>query len=255
MAPSTSIMRLTLSTMPADAALSDEVWLVRPHGDIGSGPQARITFVDGTSLVCPASQELDVLQDAGFARFRAVPASELASGDEVVLIVSEHQARFSEQMLRCLDEGVLHRLVEQRRQWLSIAAALRGKRTTADVHRGLQKRGVQVDYQTVRGWLQLPLDGGDGSVPQSWTAFKALADELECALPESMLRGYFNGIRRLRVEHRIKGRALVRIIRATATRRRLDIDILYKIEQEWGMNVRDLIEGARLCIVDDVCIL
>lgn len=255
MATDAGIIRVSLDTLSADTALPDDMGLMQRTGETENGPQAHITFIDGTSITCLASQELDVLQDSGVTRFRPVPASDLVPGDEVVLIVSEHQARFSEHMLRCLDEGVLHGLVEQRRQWLSIAAALRGKRTAAGIHRGLQKRGVTVDYQTVRGWLRLPDEGDDGSVPRSWAVFQELAAELQYALPDVILRGYFDAIRRLRVEHRKKGRALVRIIRATATHRRLDIETLYKIEQEWGMTVRDLVEGARLCIVDDVCIM
>ncbi len=66
-----------------------------------------------------------------------------------------------------------------------------------------------------------------------------------------MLLDLFSGIHSWRVNHRKFGRELARAVRA-ACLGRLDAISLRRIERDWGMNARNLVEGARVATVDEV---
>jgi len=221
----------------------------------GAGPAERmlITFTDGTSLACPAHQSLDVLRGDGVPGLRGVEARALCPGDDVVVVVHETQARFSDALLRIQDRGPLRDAASKRRQWLTLVALAKEdrRRTYKSIHVGLQARGIRVDYHTVRGWIPSPAAVDGGAVPKAWDAFKALADELGLPLPEEMLRSHYRAVRVLRTRHRQAGRDLVRLMRHAAMGR-LDAATLHNVETQWGMGTRDLLEGTRLRTVDDV---
>jgi hypothetical protein len=71
------------------------------------------------------------------------------------------------------------------------------------------------------------------------------------ALPAEILADWFAGIKNLRINHRRIGRELVRAIRG-AYFGRLDPITVAKMEREWGVETKVLLEAARVAIVDDV---
>src|SRR5262249_51219779 len=117
------------------------------------------------------------------------------------------------------------------------------------IHRELAAAAVKVDYQTVRAWTSPSQD--DDRVPARWEHFRALAKAVGLDLPEVALRTLFDSIRRLRIMHRTAGRKLVRKMRA-ARAGRLDPISLHRIEETFGIGVRELIEATRLAVIDDI---
>ena len=91
----------------------------------------------------------------------------------------------------------------------------------------------------------------DQTTPQRWQHFKAFAEELGMTLPEAYLAELFQAIRQLRTRHRLAGRNLVRAMRG-AYLGRLDSTTLARIEREWGLDARKLIQSTRLAEVDSV---
>ena len=207
-----------------------------------------ITFLDGESLVVDASRRFDRV-DTAVGRSRAVPASDLEIGDEVVL--TDDASVFAEKLIESMDKDVLASEARKREMWVrtvEIVAQSTGV-SIAAVHRRLEDVGVHIDYQSVRAWLR-PGEQDD-RVPARREHFKKLAEVLGLAMTEEELLGCFEAIRVLRVRHRKAGRDLVRMMRAARTGR-LDPGSLRRVERLFGVGVRDLIEATRLAVVDDV---
>jgi hypothetical protein len=173
-----------------------------------------ILFVDGTQLEVPRSARLEIVDRQGTVRLRTVLASDLQPGDELVIVADDGRSLFSEYLIKMLDDGRLRPLVEKRESWFTFLRAI--KSTTHPnlraVHRKLAQRGIQASYQTVRSWARLT-SNAERTTPQSWRHFKAFAEELGITLPEPYLLELFNGIRQLRMRHRLAGRNLIRAMR------------------------------------------
>jgi hypothetical protein len=88
-------------------------------------------------------------------------------------------------------------------------------------------------------------------VPEHEGVFLAFAESLELVLPSATLKDWFAGIKRLRTRHRHAGRELAKAIRG-AYLGRLDAVTIARMEQEWGVQAKELLEAARVAVVDDV---
>ena len=107
-----------------------------------------------------------------------------------------------------------------------------------------------MDLTTIRTWL--PSDTSDDcGVPESEAVFLAFATALEITLPVDTLRQWYLGIKRLRIHHRVIGRELGKAIRG-AYLGRLDAVTIARMEREWGVQAKELLEAARVAVVDDV---
>jgi hypothetical protein len=118
-----------------------------------------------------------------------------------------------------------------------------------DIYRQLLALDVNVDYQTVRAWTTPSLE--DDRVPAKWEYFQKLADVIGCGIPESELRRLYDAIRLLRVWHRKTGRDIVRMMRAARTGS-LDPTGLRRVEERFGVSVRELVEATRIVEIDDI---
>lgn len=210
-----------------------------------------ITFVDGTSLLCGSDRRFDVLDESA-AVLRPATANELCVGDAVILLEQDSQALLSDQLMRILDEGELRADFQRRREWLLLVAGVSTihKRSIRSISEGLRARGVTVSTPTIRTWVPHVDRIEEGMVPRSWKHFSALADELGIQLPSDVLRSYFDAIRRWRTLHRVQGRRLVRIMRYAALGM-LDAWTMAQIEDIWGWRARDMVQGARVCVVEE----
>lgn len=218
--------------------------------------QILICFTDGTSMTCDIEQRFDLLDREHGSTLGQASAGDLQPGDEVLVIEHDTHAVFSERLMRLLDETVLRAESAKRREWLAIAAssAQVQKRSAKSLQAGLRARGVYVDYATVRSWVPKLDDVAQGLVPNQWTSFKALADELNLVFTEDVLRAYYLAVRRWRVLHRSAGRTLVRLMRH-AVLGQLDAATLHEVEELWGLDARDLLRATRIRIVDEVVAL
>ena len=215
--------------------------------------QVLICFTDGTSMTCDIQQHFDLLDRGHGSTLCQVSAGDLQQGDEVIVIEQDTHTVFSVRLMRLLDETVLRAECAKRREWLAIAAssAQVQKRSVKSIQAGLRTRGVHVDYATVRSWVPKPDRVAQALVPNQWTSFKALADELNLVFPEEVLRVYHRAVRRWRVLHRSAGRTLVRLMRH-AVLGQLDAATLHEVEELWGLDARGLLQATRIRIVDEV---
>src|SRR5262249_39476008 len=102
----------------------------------------------------------------------------------------------------------------------------------------------------IRTWLP-PDSSEECGVPDREIVFLAFARALEMSIPAEILVDWFAAINRLRINHRRIGRELVRAIRG-AYLDRLDPVTVAKMEHEWGVEAKVLLEAARVTIVDDI---
>jgi hypothetical protein len=102
----------------------------------------------------------------------------------------------------------------------------------------------------VNSWLPSTAED-DCGIPDTLPVFLAFASALCIALPHDTLKQWFADIHRLRVDHRKIGRQLARAIRG-AYLSRLDPVTVARMEREWGLQAKILLEAARVAIVDDV---
>ena len=210
-----------------------------------------VTFADGSAIETSKNARFEVLREAG-KRLKTLKATELESGDQVVVLLEDSRTLFSEQLLAALDNGPLADQAQKRATWLSVVQSVYLSRGTSvqSIARSMQEQGQSVDVTTVRTWLKA--DGTEeASIPDRLDRFQSFAAALGIALPPEVLLDLYTGIQNCRVNHRKFGRALVRAVRA-ACLGRLDAPTLRKIESEWGLNARELVEGARVAIVDEV---
>lgn len=228
-------------------AFSDESISDRP-----SSPQhALIIFTDGTSLEVGLQARFEVMREAG-KRLKRLQARLLEPGDQVVVLREDSHSLFSDKLLATLDQGPLARQAEKRVTWFSVVKSVlgSGKRAASNIAQTMTEAGQAVDVTTVRPWLRLDEDE-EASVPDRPDRFLAFATALGITLDREVLLDLFSGIHSWRVNHRKFGRELARAVRA-ACLGRLDAISLRRIERDWGMNARNLVEGARVATVDEV---
>jgi len=154
--------------------------------------------------------------------------------------------------MQALDRGPLKSVAEKRSAWLTILRTIIGHKrpNLRAVHRTLKARGVEVNYQTVLSWTR-PDATGEHHTPRQWQHFKAFAEVLDISLSEDLLFDYYKAIHTWRTLHRLAGRQLVRAMRS-AYLGRLDATTLARIEREWGLGARELIQSTRLFEIDAV---
>jgi hypothetical protein len=258
MAPGETVTKaVPLTPHISDLTITTSPSIIRPSSSTEdtNQPQLLLTFTDGTSFVCSPEFRFDVL-DGRAGHLRQLPAAELTSGDEVIVVLEETQGLFSERLMQLLDTSALKAEAAKRLEWLLLvgSCALAHKRSTRSIHAGLQARGIEVDYATVRSWVPKPEAPAQGMTPGSWKHFQALAEELQILLPAEDLRRYYQAIRTWRITHRSNGRTLVRLMRY-AVFGQLDASTLDLVARQWGFDTRELLQGTRLLTIDDIVAL
>ncbi len=212
--------------------------------------EVAILLTDGTRLDVRKNARFEVL-GSSVSRLRSVPANELRSGDEVVLLREDSRASFSEKLLATIDIGSLANEAQQRFTWLNIARSIyeQQKPNLRRITERMAETGHPVDYATVRSWLGLSEE--DAAIPERADRFLAFARIIGISLPEDTLVEMYSAIRRLRINHRRIGRELARVIRGVRLGK-LGAPTLARIEREWGFSARELLESARVGTVDEV---
>jgi hypothetical protein len=208
-----------------------------------------ILLSDGTRLDVHENARFEVL-NASARRLKTVSARELNRGDEIIILADSH-ALFSDRLLNVLDTGQLAAAAEARRTWLEVVRAVfdARRRRVADIARTMQEDGFEVKAFNVRSWLRR--DPQNTLVPDRLDKFLSFARALGVSLPEEVLPQLYAEILRLRHAHRRCGRYLARAIRG-AYSGRLDAPTLARIERDWGMSCRQLMEAAEQVTVEDV---
>lgn len=210
-----------------------------------------ILLADGTRLDVPETARFEVA-NAAVLKLRTVRAKELRSGDEILLLNDQSRAQFSDRLLTVVDEGPLASVAAARQTWFAILKAARSAnpiRVTKIVE-AMTSQGQHVGGYSVRSWLPTA-DTPSPGTPDSFEKFLAFASALKIVLPRDALGALYSDIRRWRDGHRKCGRYLVRAIRG-AYSARLDAPTLSRIERDWGMNARQLMQAVELATVDSV---
>jgi hypothetical protein len=255
-------------SLPAEA---EELYIELPSiGSINSySPQtaasgilpedAIIMLADGGCLEVKCNTRFEVLtfeneQRGGRlrAKLRYISANKLKSGDTIVLLHEDLRASFSQRVLATIDAGQFRELATQRSNWITLVMAFAGKggdRIKA-ITKAMTERGEQVDEATVRSWITFTKDE-EPHIPDRPERFLAFAEAIGIPYSREALLNYYKMINRLRIEHRRAGRMLTRIISATYFNR-LDLAALAKVEYQYGLAARELVQGVRLATVDEV---
>lgn len=229
---------------PTDSAPS-AAWVVRPTSD-----EAVVGLTDGTLLQVPLGARFEVLGRGGLGS-RVVAVTDLEPGDEIILLDEEARTLFSERRMTMLDMGVLKTQSEARASWLGIARAVAKAKNLKPlaIARAMRARGYSVTVAAVRRWFcECP---EESHVPSGIDRFLALADVLGLELPQETLRSYYQEIHTWRVRHRRAGREVAQAIRLAYTGR-LGPATLTRIERDWGVGVRALVDAAQVGVVDEV---
>ncbi len=216
-----------------------------------SETDATIFFVDGTQIEAALHSRFEVFGEGG-RRLRTVPLTELQAGDQVVILEEDSRALFSEKLMIAIDRGPLCDEAQKRETWLSVVQAMvsQTRPRAAQLAEKMSALGHDVDLSRMRPWLRGD-EVNEASVPDTLDVFLAFAHALGITLPHETLVDLFMGIERWRVNHRKVGRALARAIRSAYVGK-LDGQSLAKIEREWGLSARNLVEGARVAVIDDI---
>lgn len=210
-----------------------------------------LCFADGSTQQSTSNARFEVVGRRRL-QLQSVAAKDLQVGDQVVLLNDDERAGFSERLLQAMDEGRLRKDKQTRSTWLMTLRAVRSanKVSVNEIKQRMESEGVAVDGSTIRTWLP-PVSSDECGVPEGEDAFLAFAKALEISIPRDILSDWFIGINRLRINHRKIGRDLVRAIRGNYLGR-LDPVSVAKMEKEWGVEAKTLLEAARVAIVDDV---
>jgi hypothetical protein len=210
-----------------------------------------ICFADGSARQVPANARFEVLGRKRL-QLQSVTAKDLSVGDQVVLLHDDERAAFSEKLLRLLDQGKFRQGSSTRSSWINMIRLVRAQTaiSATTIKRELETAGVCVHVTTVNSWLPSSAED-DCGIPDTLPVFLAFASALGIALPEDVLKQWFADIHRLRVDHRKIGRQLARAIRG-AYLSRLDPVTVARMEREWGLQAKMLLEAARVAVVDDV---
>lgn len=248
--PFTDLLLLRLDDACFPPALPNDLAAAPASRDVPDTGMARIIFVDGTSLEVPLGSRLEVVGRQGTARLQTKTPADLQPGDELVLVDAEARILFSERLMTALDAGPLQPLAEQRETWFAIVNSVvqSSHPNIRALHRRLLDRGIRLNYGTVLSWA---CAGGDQSTPARWPHFRAFAAELGIQLPDDYLAELYRAVRLWRIRHRLAGRKLVRAMRG-AYLGRLDATTLARVEREWGLDARALVQSTQLAEVDSV---
>lgn len=217
----------------------------------GNASYVCVCFADGASRQAAANARFEVLGRKRL-QLQSVPAKDLEVGDQVVLLRDDERAAFSEELLKVMDKGKLREDSQTRSTWITMVRAVREADALSAtlLKQRLEQSGFAIDLATIRTWL--PAAGSEEcGVPEHEDAFLAFAASLGLVLPTATLKDWFAGIKRLRARHRHAGRELAKAIRG-AYLGRLDAVTIARMEQEWGVQAKELLEAARVAVVDDV---
>lgn len=211
--------------------------------EVDPDPDCMVVLLDGTHLRVKGGRRFDVLRSSS-PHPQLLTARELQVGDEVLVVRSSYQQTLSELLLEELDRTTLRPEAEARRDWVTIVQTTMSHfgLTVEKIARQLRSKGIRISRQRIRSWLR---DDDEETTPRDWVTFLLFARQAGVALPEEDVRRYFNAIKRWRVAHRTRGRAVVRAVRH-AYFGGLSAADMARIGDEWGLGVRDLIEGCRV---------
>lgn len=212
--------------------------------------EAIVYLMDGTRLDVGLQTRFEVLGRAG-GYTRIVPATSLEPGDQVVLVDEDTRVLFSERRMGALDAGPLRPMAGKRAEWLLIVRSVRAVMPTslAALGRRMAASGRAVSGAAIRSWLQP--ENNRACTPINWESFLTFARALGIQMPEEQIREYFQAVRTWRIRHRLAGRDLARAVRGAYVGR-IGASDLARIERDWGMDARTLIDAARVGIVDEV---
>ena len=213
------------------------------------GSQVELCFDDGSVLRVEESRRFDVVR-SGQSHPIAVAAKELSEGDQVLVVRGIHQRTLSELLLEDLDARELSEEAAIRTQWQKLCRTLAtSKRLTAgQIARDVIARGGNATRDTVRAWLT---PNSEAVAPRDYATFVAFSEACGVQLPMAVLEQFFGAIRRWRAAHRRRGRDIVRLLRL-AWFGGLSASDLARVEQRWGLGVRDLVEGSRVLEIESV---
>lgn len=212
--------------------------------------EAVICLTDGTLLHVSLGARFEVLGRNGFGSHVRL-TSDLAPGDQIVLLDEGARSLFSEQRISAIDAGPLRAQSQSRRDWLTLVRAVTSQRklSVQAIVAGMTLRGQPITAAAVSSWLnEKELEA---RTPIRADRFHALADVLGLQLPKELLHKYYQDIHDLRVRHRRAGREVAQAIRL-AYSGRLGAETLARVEKNWGVAVRALIAAAQVGVVDDV---
>jgi hypothetical protein len=207
----------------------------------------EVAFSDGSVITAPDTLRFDIVR-AGAPHPVVVCAKDLVEGDQVLVVRGDHQRTLSDLLLEDMDRGELREEAQLRSAWQSLCQAMAKTRrfSAREIARRVREQGGRATTENVRSWLR----SDDASTPRDFQSFVALSAVLETGLPEETLRRFFDGIRRWRIAHRKRGRDVVRLLRL-AWFGSLSATDLGRVEDRWGLGVRDLIEGSRVLEVEE----
>ncbi len=210
-----------------------------------------LCFADGSTQQSTANARYEVVGRKRL-QLQSVAAKDLHIGDQVVLLNDDERAGFSEKLLQAMDEGRLRNDKQTRSTWVLTLRAIRSgvKVSVPDIKQRMENHGVAVDASTIRTWLP-SASSEECGVPEGEDAFLAFAKAVEISMPTEILSDWFVSINRLRINHRKIGRELVRAIRGNYLGR-LDPASVARMEKEWGVEAKTLLEAARVATIDDV---
>jgi hypothetical protein len=228
----------------------------------GSGATAASMYPGKPTYVCLCFADGSTQQSTANARFevvgrkrlqlQSITAKDLHVGDQVVLLNDDERAGFSERLLQAMDEGRFRNDKQTRSTWVLTLRAVRSavKVAIPEIKQQMENEGVVVDASTIRTWLP-SASSDDCGVPEGEDAFQAFAKAVGISMPRDILSDWFISINRLRINHRKIGRELVRAIRGNYLGR-LDPVSVARMDKEWGVEAKALLEAARVAIIDDV---
>lgn len=214
---------------------------------VDDDPTVLVILSDGSALRTSGARKFDVVR-AGAPAPVMVSASELDEGDQILLVRGTYQHTLSELLIDDMDREELQSQTKLRETWAELVriAVERLHLSVRAIVRRMKNGGASATYQQVRAWLR---GEGDYTTPRDRRTFLAFARAIQVALPEQELGHFFDAIRVWRIGHRRRGRDVVRLMRL-AWFGGLSAADLARIEEKWGLGVRDLLEGARVVEVE-----
>lgn len=222
---------------PSDASLPE------------NGDEITLCFADGSALVASTNLRFDVVRP-GAPHPTVVAAGDLEEGDQVLIVRGDHQHTLSELLIEDMDAAELHNEASSRAAWVAVcrSAAKRLQLRPGEIAAQLRTAGSKATSVAVRSWLR---EDGEVRTPSDWVTFQAFATALQLDLPLVVVRQFYESIRRWRIAHRKRGRDVVRLLRAAWFGGLSPVEAS-RVEERWGLGVRDLIEGSRVLEIERV---
>lgn len=210
---------------------------------IGANPDLFLLFASGSKLVVEGSRKFDVL-GRGSPNPRRVAAEELKEGDLVLVVKGTHQKTLSELLLEDMDGAELRLEADKRKAWVRMVRALTENQrlTPSTIGRRMRQAGHQVTTVRITSWLR---GDDEETTPRERSTFMAFAQAVGVVLPNDVLMEFYDAIRQWRVGHRKRGREVIRTLRL-AWYGGLSASDRARIQQRWGLSIRDLLEGCRV---------